>query len=92
MMLLYDDDVDWAKFDEVPMEVAPDVTQPLPWVTESLPGTTDPAADDWANFDGAQPVATKLSSADDGWADFAAFSDSPALGSELVPVCSYISS
>jgi len=74
--------VDWAKFDEVPMEVAPEITQPLPWMNASLPNNTDLVADDWASFDVAQPESTKLSSADDGWADFAAFSDAPAQGSK----------
>ena len=89
-MVFFSCNIDWAKFDEVPMEVAPDVTQPLPWMTESLPGTTDLAADSWANFDVARPVTTKL--AEDGWADFAAFSDSPAPGNELVCVYSCLSS
>ena len=72
--------VDWAKFDETPMDVAPIAAEPIPWQREAVPVTSTDmiassavsatAADDsWADFSGGITAVTPTQH-DTGWTDF----------------------
>lgn len=62
---------DWAKFDEMPMDVAP-VVAPSPWATGVKDATSTATGGDggWAKFETGQVAGVRNNESDSGWANF----------------------